>query len=158
MRTRKAVSGADVFFPSQSNVHDVFHCYLFFYVIISLLRFFSSPHHLTSCSGSSLTLRPTPAFTTSAQTWWWVRQSKGRTIIIFSQITFSRCQSPHVEAANCCLQINCGIMLQAYVRVCCGRWRGRGVSYIEERCMLIHQAARSWLWVSVCVCVYEKPG
>lgn len=53
---------------------------------------------------------PGLSFKSSAQTWWRARKNK-RTIIIFSQITSSRCRSPHVEAHNCCLQISGGTTL-----------------------------------------------
>lgn len=65
--------------------------------------------------------RPMLSFTSSAPTPWWTRKNK-RTIIIFSQITSSRCQSPHVEAYNCCLHISGGMIPPEYgsvgVRVC----------------------------------------
>lgn len=109
---------------SDITLHDVFSCnYLLPHYSCSS---FHSSCQLFSRTSSGLTLCTVLAFTTSAQTLWWVRQSKRRTIIIFSQITFSRCQGPHVEAANCCLQINCGIILQAYVSFCVCAGEGGG--------------------------------
>lgn len=115
METRKAIS------PITDHLGELM--FIFASPCYYLLLHYSHSSLHFSCqsfshTSSSLMLCPVLAFTTSAQTLWWVRQSKRRTIIIFSQITFSRCQGPHVEAANCCLQINCGIILQAYVGMC----------------------------------------
>lgn len=74
-------------------------------------------------------LCPLLAFTALAQTLWWVRQCERRTIIIFSQITVSRCQSPHVEAVNWCLQINSGIILQASESLCVCWGRNEGLCH-----------------------------
>lgn len=48
-----------------------------------------------------------------------------------------------MEAANCCLQINGGMILPAYVRVCVCAGDGRqdeGVRYTEKVRELIYQA------------------
>lgn len=76
---------------------------------------------------------PRLSFTSSAQTWRRARKNK-RTIIIFSRITSSRCQSPHVEADNCCLQISGGTILPEDVSV--------GVCVRD----VLH---RIWLWADL---------